>query len=58
MNTSFSSSTSCVYMRYKKKDLKWYKKFWNYITGHKDKNWVWLPVGNGWTAVSKESDWI
>jgi hypothetical protein len=33
-----------VFMRYKRKDLKWYQKLWNFITGHKDRNWCWIPV--------------
>lgn len=45
MNYS-SRSESQLFMRYKRKDLKWYKKFWNYITGHKDRNWEWLPVND------------
>lgn len=36
-----------LYMRYKRTDLKWYQKFWNYITGHKDRNWKWVPVNKG-----------
>ena len=42
---SFNNSTCQLFMRYKRKNLKWYKKIWNYITGHKDRNWQWVPVG-------------
>ena len=56
MNTGFNNSVSQVYMRYKKKDLKWYQRFWNCITGHKDKNWIWLPVGNGLTAIGDDHE--
>lgn len=44
MNTGFNNSTCQLFMRYKRKELKWYKKLWNYITGHKDRNWQWVPV--------------
>ncbi len=37
--------SSALYIRTKRKNLKWYKKFWNYITGHKEKNWEWALVG-------------
>ncbi len=45
MNTGFNNSTSALFMRYKRKDLKWYQKLWNYVTGHKDRNWHWVAVG-------------
>ena len=45
MNYS-NRNTFQLYMRYKKKDLKWYKKLWNIITGHKDRNWEWLPINS------------
>ena len=44
MNTGFNTSTSCLYMRCKRTDLKWYQKLWNIIKGHKDRNWKWIPV--------------
>lgn len=40
MNTGFNNTTSALYIRTKRK-IKWYKKFWNFITGHKDRNWEW-----------------
>ena len=42
MNTE--NRISSVYMRYKRKDLKMYQRLWNYITGHKDRNWYWVFV--------------
>ena len=44
MNTGFNYSTRQLFMRCERKKLKWYKKLWNYITGHEDKNWQWVPV--------------
>ena len=43
MNTG-NRLSSALYMRCKRKDLKWYQKFWNYLTGHKDRNWCWVSV--------------
>ena len=44
MHTGFNNISSCLYMRTKRKDLKWYKKLWNFLTGHKDRNWEWIPL--------------
>lgn len=44
MHTSNNAWGNCLYMKYKRIDLKWYQKFWNIITGHKDRNWKWVPV--------------
>ncbi len=40
-----------IYMKYKRKDLKWYKKLWNFVTGHKDRNWHWQPI-SGYSGVN------
>ena len=45
MNTGFNTSTNALFMRCKRKDLKWYQRLWNYVTGHKDRNWHWVAVG-------------
>jgi len=44
MNTN-NKNTFALFMKYKRKDLKWYQKLWNWLTGHKDRNWYWIPVG-------------
>ena len=52
---NYKSNLGCqLYMRYKRKDLKWYKKLLNYITGHKDRNWHWVPVDNGLERIEYE----
>lgn len=30
--------------RIKRTNLKWYKKLWNIITGHKDKNYGYIEI--------------
>lgn len=40
-----------LYMRCKKKDLKWYKKFLNIITFNKDKNYEWKLVEKAMKGV-------
>lgn len=36
-----NNMSSALYIRTKRKKLKWYKRILNYITGHKDRNWEW-----------------
>ena len=56
MNTGFNNSTSVLYIKCKRNDLKWYQKLWNYITGHKDRNWSWIPVGNSIEGEDNENN--
>ena len=44
MNTGCNYSVGPVFMRYKRTDLKWYQKFWNIITGHKNRNYEYVEV--------------
>jgi len=44
MNIGFSNNMIQAFIRYKRTDLKWYQKFWNIISGHKDRNFNWIPV--------------
>lgn len=36
-----------LFMRVKRKDLKWYQKIWNVLIGRKEQNYKWIPVNNG-----------
>lgn len=42
-----------LYMRIKT-NLKWYQKLFNILTGHKDRNYDWVLIGNGKEIVGKE----
>lgn len=41
------SNGFALYMRVKRKDLKWYQKLWNIVSGNKERNWKWQLVNEG-----------
>lgn len=41
------NSGFALFMRVKRKGLKWYQKLWNIVSGNKERNWEWIPVKEG-----------